>query len=66
MRCDGNAVEAATHETLARYRMQGEWFNCPVDMAVAAIGAAAYRFGEPIASGDPKFADEISHSPIYF
>jgi hypothetical protein len=28
-------------------------------MAVAAIGAAAYRPGEPIASGDPKLADEI-------
>jgi hypothetical protein len=30
-------------------------------MAVAAIAAAAYyyRLGEPIASGDPRLADEI-------
>jgi hypothetical protein len=59
LRCDGYAIEAAAHETLSRHRLEGEWFNCPVDMAVAAIGAAAYRLGEPIASGDPKFADEI-------
>jgi T5orf172 domain len=59
LRCDGYAMEAAAHETLSRHRLGGEWFNCPVDMAVAAIGAAAYRLGEPIASGDPKFADEI-------
>jgi hypothetical protein len=48
----------AAHETLAGYRQNGEWFNCPVDMAVAAIAAAAYRLGEPIASGDPRLADE--------
>jgi hypothetical protein len=27
-------------------------------MAVAAIGVAAYRLGEPIASGDPRLVDE--------
>jgi hypothetical protein len=58
LRCTGYAVEAEAHRTLASYRQGGEWFNCPVDMAVAAIGAAAYRLGEPIASGDPKLADE--------
>jgi hypothetical protein len=59
LRCNGYAVEAAAHETLAGYRQNGEWFSCPVDMAVAAISAAAYRLGEPIASGDPKLADEV-------
>jgi hypothetical protein len=52
-------VEAETHRTLAGYRQSGEWFKCPVDMAVAAIGAAAYRLGEPIASVDPKLTGEI-------
>jgi hypothetical protein len=28
-------------------------------MAVAAIGAAAFRLGEPIASGDPRLVDEV-------
>jgi hypothetical protein len=59
LRCAGYAVEAEAHRTLAGYRLEGEWFNCPVDMAVAAIGAAAYRLGEPIASGDPRLADII-------
>jgi hypothetical protein len=59
LRCDGHAVEAEAHRTLAGYRQNGEWFNCPADMAVAAIGAAAYRLGEPIASGDPRLADVI-------
>jgi hypothetical protein len=59
LRCSGYAVEAEAHRTLAGYRQNGEWFNCPADMAVAAIGAAAYRLGEPLTSGDPKLADEI-------
>jgi hypothetical protein len=41
LRCAGYTVEAEAHRTLAGYRQNGEWFNCPVDMAVAAIGAAA-------------------------
>jgi hypothetical protein len=59
LRCNGYAIEAEAHRTLADYRLEGEWFNCPVGMAVAAIGAAAYRLGESIASDDPKLADEI-------
>jgi hypothetical protein len=58
LRSNGFAVEAEAHQTLAGYRLEGEWFNCPVDMTVAAIAAAAYRLGEPIASGDPRLADE--------
>jgi hypothetical protein len=60
LRCDGRTVEAAAHRTLASYRQSGEWFDCPADMAVAAIGAAAYRLGEPLASGDPKLADLVA------
>jgi hypothetical protein len=57
LRCDGRTVEAEVHRGLADCRQNGEWFSCPADMAVAAIGAAAYRLGEPIASGDPRIAD---------
>jgi hypothetical protein len=59
LRCNGYAVEAETHRTLAQYRLEGDWFRCPADTAVAAIGAAAHRLGEPIASGDPKLADAV-------
>jgi hypothetical protein len=59
LRSNGYAVEGEVHRTLANYRQNGEWFTCPVDMAVAAISAAAYRLGEPLTSGDPRLADEI-------
>ena len=59
LRCSGYAIEAEAHRTLAGYRLEGEWFRCPVDMAVAAIGAAAFRLGEPIASGNPRLVDEV-------
>jgi hypothetical protein len=58
LRCDGRAVEAEAHRTLAAHRRNGEWFDVSPDMAVAAIAAAAYRLSEPIASGDPRLADE--------
>jgi hypothetical protein len=61
LRCDGFAIEGAVHETLSRYRAQGEWFDCPMDLAVAAIGAAAHRLGEPIASIEPTRIEEVVH-----
>jgi hypothetical protein len=59
LRCDGYAIESAAHETLAKYRLEGEWFNCPADMAVAVIGAAAHRLGEPIASIEPARIEDV-------
>jgi hypothetical protein len=59
LRCDGFAIESATHETLNRYRAEGEWFDCPIDLAVAAIGAAAHRLGEPIASVEPARIEAV-------
>lgn len=60
--CSGYAIEEMAHEILARYRLKGEWFNCPLDIAVAAIGVAARRLGEPFASVDPSRIDEIVHA----
>jgi hypothetical protein len=64
LRGSGYAIEAEAHRTLAAYRRSGEWFNCPTDMAVAAIGAAAYRLGEPIASIDTRLAGEVARLAI--
>ena len=55
----GYAIERAAHQTLARYRMNGEWFNCAPEIAVAAISVASIQLGEPIASVDPARVDEI-------
>ncbi len=46
----GENVEREAHATLEKYRTNGEWFDCSPEMAVAAVSAAAYRLGEPIAS----------------
>jgi hypothetical protein len=59
LRTDGFAIEAAAHATLANHRMAGEWFDCPADMAVAAVGAAAHRLIEPIASIPPARVAEV-------
>jgi hypothetical protein len=58
LRSTGYAIEAEAHHTLASYRQSGEWFRCPVEAAIAAIGVAAHRLGEPLASGDPRLVDE--------
>jgi hypothetical protein len=55
----GYAIERAAHQMLARYRMNGEWFNCAPEIAVAAISVASSQLGEPIASVDPSRVDEI-------
>jgi hypothetical protein len=60
LRCSGYAIEAEAHRTLAGYRQNGEWFNVPPDLAIAAVCAAAFRLREPIASVDPRLADEIA------
>src|SRR6202035_3254474 len=57
--CSGFAIEDVAHDILGRYRLEGEWFNCPLDVAVAAISAAACRLGEPFAAIDPARIDEI-------
>lgn len=60
LNCSGYAIEAAAHQTLARYRITGEWFNCTPEIAIAAISVASARLGEPIASVDPARVDEIA------
>lgn len=40
-------IEQEAHAILDRYRRAGEWFACPVDVAVAAIAAAGYRCNSP-------------------
>jgi hypothetical protein len=40
-----STVEARAHEILDRHRGLGEWFSVSIDVAVAAIHAAAYQVG---------------------
>lgn len=59
LNCDGFAIEDGAHSILARYHMNGDWFSCPLDIAIAAISVASARLGQPIASVDPARIDEI-------
>ena len=34
---DPRGLEMAAHDALARWRCQGEWFNCPADVAARAV-----------------------------
>ena len=36
----GIKVERETHKTLAEFRLNGEWFNCPFDEAIDAVKSA--------------------------
>lgn len=45
---DAYNIEALAHAALAGQRVNGEWFNCSVSQAVAAVSGAAYELGEPI------------------
>jgi hypothetical protein len=37
-------VEEITHRKLARYRLRGEWFNVPVETAIAALNETLGEF----------------------
>lgn len=53
------AVEKEAHSILAPHNSQGEWFSVPVDMAVAAINAAAFRLGSPAVQVPPENATAL-------
>lgn len=50
----GYEIEARAHEVLGKHRMQGEWFNIPVAVAVAALAGAAEELNIPLLRVDPS------------
>lgn len=49
---DPGLVEQRAHEVLAKHRLQGEWFDCTPDAAVAAIHMAAHQVGVAVSPPD--------------
>ena len=45
---NASAIEQGAHATMNAYRREGEWFDVPVEMAVAAISAASFRLNDPV------------------
>ena len=56
---DGSAIEREAHALIDRYRKSGEWFDCPVELAVAAVNASAAKLGQSLNSVDPAIVDQI-------
>jgi hypothetical protein len=55
----GYGLEADVHAALASYRLAGEWFNCPIEVAVGTLNAVAYKRGDKIAAIDSALVPEI-------
>jgi hypothetical protein len=55
----GFDIEAGAHEMLKSHRCNGEWFDVPPEMAVAAIAGAALKLGQPIMPVTVDTADQI-------
>jgi hypothetical protein len=56
---DGFAIERETHRILDRCRVNGEWFDCPPEMAIAAVSGAASKLGEKLAPIAQKDVDTV-------
>jgi hypothetical protein len=58
---NGFDIEAAAHAALSRHRCNGEWFDVPPEMAVAAISGAAHKLGQPLQAITSEMVDQIMH-----
>jgi hypothetical protein len=59
---DASRVERAAHDLLDRYRVNGEWFNCPAELAVGAVNACGAKLGERICAINEEQAERIRAS----
>jgi hypothetical protein len=55
----GYDIERVAHGILAGHRCNGEWFDVPPEMAVAAVHTAANRIGQPLQPLEPWMVAEI-------
>jgi hypothetical protein len=55
----GYDIEQAAHALLDRHRCNGEWFDVPPEMAVAAVTASAHRLNQPIVQVNGGQVDQI-------
>jgi hypothetical protein len=45
---DPYAIEREAHAILSRYRLHGEWFDVPPELAIAAVTGAAAKLGQSL------------------
>jgi hypothetical protein len=56
---DGYDIEAKAHQLLSRCRVQGEWFDCQAEMAIAAVNGAAASLHQEMISIHPSQIDAV-------
>lgn len=62
---DGYDIEREAHKALRAHRVEGEWFDVPPEMAVAALSGAAFKLDHPLAQlteDQTRRTLQISHS----
>src|SRR5258707_14792935 len=55
----GFGIEQGAHAMLASHRCNGEWFDVPPEMAVAAIAGAAHKLNQPLLPVTAEVANQI-------
>lgn len=56
---EGYDIEGAAHNVLAAYRLEGEWFDVPAEMAVAAVTSCAWKLGHKLEIISQEQADKV-------
>ena len=56
---EGYDIEQAAHNVLATYRLAGEWFDVPAEMAIAAVISCAWKLGHRIEIISQEQADKV-------
>jgi hypothetical protein len=56
---NGPPIEAQAHQSLARHRCSGEWFDVPPETATLAVLGAASKLGQPIRQLTQEQADTV-------
>src|SRR5215469_10025054 len=56
---EGYDIEGAAHNVLTAYRLEGEWFDVPVEMAIAAVTSCAWKLGHRLEIISQEQADKV-------
>lgn len=56
----GVRVERMAHQTLAEFRLNGEWFNCSFDKSIDAVKSAILHMST-VPPADPKPLNSVEH-----
>jgi hypothetical protein len=62
---DPYAIEREAHAMLARSRLNGEWFDVPPELAIAAVTGAAAKLGQSLTAKAPEDNGLSGKGPLF-